>query len=102
MLRAFGPGCDGKTIEARDDKIPDGATWIDLEEPTNEEEKLVERCVGLNIPTQEELAEIEPSSRLYARDGALYMTISALCGIADGDPTTTPLGFLFFDDPATT
>ena len=98
MLRTFGPGCDGRIIEAKADKIPDGATWIDLEEPTNEEEQLVERCVGLNVPTQEELAEIEPSSRLYERDGALYMTISALCGIADGDPTTTPLGFVLADN----
>ena len=88
MLRAYGPGCDGSIIEAKAEKIPDGATWIDLEEPTDEEEQLVERCVGLNVPTQEEMAEIEPSSRLYERDGALYMTISALCGVADGDPTT--------------
>lgn len=98
MLRTFGPGCDGQIIEAHANKIPDGATWIDLEEPTSEEEKLVERCVGVNVPTQEELAEIEPSSRLYERDGALYMTISALCGIADGDPTTTPLGFVLADN----
>jgi magnesium transporter len=98
MLRTFGPGCNGRIIDAKAGKIPDGATWIDLEEPTNEEEELVERCVKLNVPTQEELAEIEPSSRLYERDGALYMTISALCGIADGDPTTTPLGFVLADN----
>ena len=98
MLRAFGPGCDGKIIEATAEKIPDGATWIDLEEPTTEEEQLVERCVKLNVPTQEEMAEIEPSSRLYERDGALYMTVNALCGIADGDPTTTPLGFVLAND----
>jgi magnesium transporter len=94
MLRAFGPGCDGQIIEATAEKIPDGATWIDLEEPTPEEEKLVERCVKLDVPTQDELAEIEPSSRLYEQDGALYMTISALYGVADGEPSTTPLGFV--------
>src|SRR5215212_9559664 len=94
MLRAYGPGCDGSIVEARAERIPDGATWIDLEEPTPEEEKLVERCVGLNVPTQAELAEIEPSSRLYERNGSLYMTISALCGIADGEPTTTHIGFV--------
>lgn len=98
MLRAFGPGCDGQIIEAQAERIPDGATWIDLDEPTPEEERLVERCVKLNVPTQDELAEIEPSSRLYERNGALYMTISALCGIADGDPTTTPLGFVLADN----
>jgi magnesium transporter len=94
MLRSYGPGCDGSIVEANADKIPDGATWIDLEEPTHEEEKLVERCIGLNVPTQDEMAEIEPSSRLYERNDALYMTVSVLCGVEDGTPTTTPIGFV--------
>ena len=94
MLRSYGPGCDGSIIDAKAEKIPDGATWIDLEEPTKEEEQLVERCVGLDIPTPEELAEIEPSSRLYERNGALYMTVSVLFGVVDGAPATTPIGFV--------
>ena len=98
MLRAYGPGCDGSVVEAQGELIPDGATWIDLEEPTREEEALVERCIGLNVPTQEELDEIEPSSRLYERSGVLYMTVSVLCGIADGDPSTTPIGFVLSDN----
>jgi len=98
MLRAYGPGCDGSVVEAKLDKIPDGATWIDLEEPTDEEERLVERCLGLDIPTQDEMAQIEPSSRLYETNGALYMTVSVLCGVADGTPTTTPIGFVLTAD----
>ena len=98
MLRSYGPGCDGSIVDAKTATIPDGATWIDLEEPTREEEKLVERCIGLNIPTEEEMAEIEPSSRLYERDGALYMTISVLCGVEDGIPTSTPVGFVLSED----
>jgi magnesium transporter len=94
MLRAYGPGCEGSIVEAKAEKIPDGATWIDLEEPTQEEEKLVERCIGLNVPTQDEMAEIEPSSRLYERNGALYMTVSVLFGVEDGTPSTTPIGFV--------
>ena len=74
----------------RPSKIPDTATWIDLEEPTKEEEALVERCIRLNVPTESEMAEIEPSSRLYERDGALYMTVSVLFGLQDGEPRTTP------------
>ena len=35
MLRAYGPGCDGSVVEAHLEKIPEDATWIDLEEPTN-------------------------------------------------------------------
>ncbi|HKX92582.1 MAG TPA: magnesium transporter CorA family protein [Sphingomicrobium sp.] len=98
MLRTYGPGCDGSLIEAKAEKIPDGATWIDLEEPTKEEERLVERCVGLNIPTEQEMAEIEPSSRLYERDGTLYMTVSVLRGVVDGTPASTPISFVLADE----
>ena len=94
MLRVYGPGCDGRVIDAGAERIPDEATWIDLEEPTRDEERLVERCIKVNVPTQAEMAEIEPSSRLYEKNGALYMTVSALRGIEEHHPTTTPIGFV--------
>ena len=98
MLRTYGPGCDGSVIESSADRIPDGATWIDLEEPTRAEEQLVERCVRVDVPTQDDLAEIEPSSRLFERNGALYMTVSVLFGVEDGQPSTTPIGFVLVDN----
>ena len=94
MLRTYGPGCDGRIINAETERIPDEAAWIDLEEPTNEEERLVERCIEVNVPTQAEMAEIEPSSRLYEKNGALYMTVSALRGVDEAHPSTTPIGFV--------
>ena len=94
MLRSYGPNCDGRIINAAVEQIPDEATWIDLEEPTNEEERLVERCVRVNVPTQDEMSEIEPSSRLFEKNGALYMTISALRGVDEQHPTTTPISFV--------
>lgn len=94
MLRTYGPGCDGQILEPKVQLIPDGATWVDLEEPTEDEEALVERCVRLDVPTEDEMAEIEPSSRLYERNGALYMTISVLYGVQEGDPRTTPISFV--------
>ena len=97
MLRAYGPGCDGGVIEAKAEKIPDTATWVDLEEPTEEEEGLVERCIRMDVPTEDEMAEIEPSSRLYEQNGALYMTVSVLFGVEDGEPTTTPISFVLSD-----
>jgi magnesium transporter len=94
MLRTYGPGCDGSVIDPKVARIPDEATWIDLEEPSKEEEALVERCIEVEVPTEDEMKEIEPSSRLYERDGALYMTVSVLYGVADGAPSTTPVGFV--------
>ena len=94
MLRTYGPGCDGSIVDPKIQKIPDDATWIDLEEPTNEEEDLVERCIAVDVPTQDEMSEIEPSSRLYERNDALYMTVSVLWGVEEGEPTSTPIGFV--------
>jgi len=94
MLRAYGPGCDGSVVDAAHKSIPVGATWIDLESPTRAEEELVERCVGLEIPTQDDLREIEPSSRLYEYKGALYMTISVIHGIEADKPASSPVGFV--------
>lgn len=94
MLRAFGPGCGGKTVDATAASIPAKATWIDLENPTSEEEALVERCIGVDVPTSEEMKEIEPSSRLYERDGALYMTVATLTGVTEGEPRTAPIAFV--------
>ncbi len=94
MLRVYGTNCEGRLIDAKVERIPDEATWIDLEEPTKEEEKLVEQCIGVNVPTQADLSEIEPSSRLYEKNGALYMTVSALRGLDEHHPTTTPIGFV--------
>jgi len=97
MLRAYGPGCDGSVVEAKLAKIPVSATWVDLEEPTEDEEALVERCIRMDVPTESEMAEIEPSSRLYEQGGALYMTVSVLYGVEDGDPRTTPISFVLAD-----
>ncbi len=40
-------------------------SWIDLNHPSEEEEVRIERLLGVEIPTREEMAEIEVSSRLY-------------------------------------
>src|SRR6478672_9411690 len=97
MLRVYGPNLDGSVIDAKVASIPDSATWVDLEEPTPEEEALVERCIRMDVPTEKEMAEIEPSSRLYEQGEALYMTVSVLWGVEDGDPRTTPISFVLAD-----
>src|SRR5437763_11434829 len=57
---------------------PADAVWLDLVRPSREEELAVEAALGLEIPTREEMAEIEPSSRLYQSGGATFMTASLL------------------------
>lgn len=98
MLRLFGPNCSPAPVEAKELKaIPTGALWVDLLNPTADEEKLAEDALGQNIPTREELLEIEPSSRLYERNGTLFMTAAVLHGFSEGKPDTDPIGFILTD-----
>jgi len=98
MLRVFGPECSATPIDAGSVKaLPKGAIWVDLLNPTKQEEALAEKLVSTNIPTREELAEIEPSSRLYERQGAAFMTMAVLYGINDGHPDSDPIGFILTD-----
>jgi magnesium transporter len=57
--------------------LPDGAVWIDLLAPTREEEMLAESALAIELPTREEMREIEISSRLYQENGALFMTAAS-------------------------
>jgi len=103
MLRLFGPDCTSAPVDA--DKlrgVPQGAIWVDLLEPTKAEEALAEKFVGTNIPTREELSEIEPSSRLYQKNGAAFMTMSVLHGVAGGQPGSDPIGFILTENQLVT
>jgi len=95
MLRIFGSRFQPLSIDASPDAIlPPRAVWIDLLEPTREEEKLVERSLGFEVPTREEMAEIEPSSRLYQDKGAVFLTANVMSGIDAGDPVSAPVSFV--------
>ncbi len=74
--------------------IPEAAIWIDLVNPSYDEDKLVESLVGVSIPTRDEMQEIELSSRLYFENGARYMTATLLCQSDTPAPKTTPVTFI--------
>ena len=97
MLRIFGNGLKGGG-PAEGAPLPAGAVWIDLVEPTRDEELLVEQTLGLQVPTREEMAEIEPSSRLYQDRDAVFLTANVMSGIDAGDPVSTPVGFVLTKD----
>lgn len=76
------------------DAAPSDAVWLDLVSPVDDEDDRVEAAVGVEIPTREEMLEIEPSSRLYVQGGARYMTLSVLCGALTDAPSVTPVAFI--------
>ena len=84
------------------------AAWIDLVGPTREEEQSVERELGVEIPTREEMREIEPSSRLYVDGGSRFSTAVLLSGVDTGLPKLAAVTFILhastlitvrYDDP---
>ena len=87
----------GKTVFATladDAPLPADAVWIDLVCPSRSEELAVETMLGLALPTREEMAEIEVSSRLYEEDGAVFMTASLLTGADTDTPVLEPVTFV--------
>jgi magnesium transporter len=77
-----------------DADVPEGATWFDLVNPSQLEDKIVERRVGIAVPTREEMQEIEVTSRLYVENGARYMTATLMCQSDTDAPKTTAVTFI--------
>lgn len=96
MLSAYGTekGCLTEfATPATAVAVPD-AIWLDLVEPSAEEESIVEAVLGIDIPTREELAEIEASSRLYQEDGAAFMTANLIRRGDNDQPESSPVTFI--------
>jgi magnesium transporter len=96
MLSAFVPLPQGLArVELRDGaSIPGDAIWLDLVEPTPVEEKQVESYLSINVPTRDEMAEIEASNRLYEEDGTLYMTATVVTKLDTDLPESTQITFI--------
>jgi len=70
------------------------AVWLDLLNPTPDEERAVQEALKLEVPTREEMQEIESSSRVYREDDALFLTANFLYGVDDGEYGSTPMTFV--------
>jgi magnesium transporter len=75
-------------------ELPPGVVWLDLVKPEPAEIAFVERAARLHVPSREELSEIESSSRLRSRDGALYMSAPLIYRTQAEMPLATPVGFV--------
>src|SRR5436309_9821370 len=83
-----------KAVAADLAALPDNAVWVDLVNPTGQEDKAVERLAGIAVPTREDMQEIEISSRLYVESGARYMTATLMCAADSVNPRTTAVTFI--------
>src|ERR1700689_4824315 len=70
--------------------LPQSAVWIDMVKPTADEDHAVEGLAGIAVPTREDMQEIEISCRLYAENGARYITASLMCAADTESPRISP------------
>ena len=95
MLNCFVPGSQGLIrLDPPPSDIPEQCVWVDLLEPTLAEERAVERLLAIDVPSREEMREIETSSRLYEESGALYMTATVVTKIDTDRPESAAITFI--------
>ncbi|MDQ0466273.1 magnesium transporter [Caulobacter ginsengisoli] len=75
--------------------MPADTVWLDLVNPTRDEELAIEAATSLLLPTQHDMQEIETSSRLYQDHGASFMTAVVLAHASD-NPVLAPVTFVLF------
>lgn len=105
MIRIYRSGCaacEGVEIDVEGWTLPPDTLWIDLIEPTREEDVAIENALGLSIPTREEMNELEASSRLYREYGATYVTADILHNSEAELPTVDPVTFILTHGPLVT
>jgi len=92
MLNAYPSAfAEGVSLSGRD--LAD-RSWIDLVAPTEAERSAFERASGLSVPSENELGEIEATSRLKIKNDALYMTAPLIFATGNEPWLPTPVGFV--------
>ena len=104
MIAFYAPGLPSVQLTGNHScaELTRTAVWIDLLEPTQEEEQQLEAALGIGIPTREEMQEIELSSRLYEENGTLFMTGTVMTKAATSYPESTAVTFILLADKLVT
>lgn len=90
---------DGKLMAVTDTGTDQPAwVWIDLLNPSPEDIARVEAEVAVDLPSREDMEEIEQSSRLYADEVAMYMTAILPSKSESDTPEMAPVTFVLAGD----
>lgn len=81
-------------VLAPSDPLPKDALWIDLLNPTAEEEKNVEAELGIEIPTREEIWKNQVLNRFYQENETSYMTAAIITKVDSPYPQTSSITFI--------
>lgn len=95
MLTAYLASDHGLRLLPQDAGL-DGAAWIDAHQPSEADIAALAR-LGVDVPTLDDMEEIEISNRLYTENGTAYMVCVLLSSGPDGRVTTSPVAFILTD-----
>src|SRR5512139_1255671 len=100
MLRLLISTGSGNTWveDSSPERFPDEFLWADLFEPTSEEERAVEKLLTVDVPTRDEMKEIETSNRLYEEGNAVYMTATVGSKLDSPTPESSAITFILAND----
>ena len=97
MLTIFRDREKGMEVSPAPEQLPEllaEAIWIDALNPTAEEKAAIEKATGLYLSTEDELSEIESSSRFFEEDDAIYLSLPVIAEGKSSHCITAPMGFV--------
>jgi magnesium transporter len=87
---------EGGRLRRIDDALSEveNLVWVDLLNPTADEETLLEARLGVDVPTREEVERLEFSGRLYKEENAVVMTAMLPARTDSDDLLLAPVAFV--------
>lgn len=76
------------------DDIPEDIVWVDLIDPSPEEENEIETIFRIDVPTREEMDKMEVMSPFYKEGKSYFMTITAMHKLDKDYPQGTAVIFI--------
>lgn len=92
-LKSYNKVIRNADVKLFDDLGYDDILWIDMFDPTVKEKRAVEEFMEINFQTEEQIEEIESSSRYSETEHAVYCNTNFLM-IVDGGFVVEPLSFV--------
>jgi magnesium transporter len=83
----------GRKILDPVEPIPPNAVWIDMLEPTADEDQKVERYIGSKVPSRTDPDFVEPSESHYAENGVRYLH-ACVVSEAENTPDVIDVAFI--------
>ena len=94
MLKFYTPGRPEMELQLSAKTIPAEVNWIDVLKPDAQEIAFLKRTLGIELPTLEELSQIERSSRLRSEENWLRLSVPVIYQTDGFLPALTPVGIV--------